>query len=247
MFIRRILAFSIFFLTIATLIICQNQNPKDTEVWEPEPSVVTPGNVASQPPSDAIVLFDGGNLNSWVHSDGGSAEWDLEDDHVIVKKGAGGIQTKQAFGSIQLHLEWRTPAVVEGESQGRGNSGLFLQERYEVQILDSYDNRTYSNGQAGSIYKQAIPLANPMRGPGQWQTYDIIYHAPSFSDDTTYESHPHVTVIHNGVLIQNHTKILGTTEYIGPPKVQAHEKAAIFLQDHGNPVAFRNIWVRELD
>ncbi|MDH3244994.1 MAG: DUF1080 domain-containing protein [Saprospiraceae bacterium] len=244
---RRALIVGISLLLVATLIICQNLNPKDTEVWEPEPEVVVPGVSSSDPPSDAIILFSGDDLDQWQHNDGRPVEWDLENGIAVVKKGTGDIRTKEAFGSIQLHIEWRTPKEIEGEGQGRGNSGLFLQERYEVQILDSYNNRTYSNGQAGSIYKQSIPLANTMRPPGEWQSYDIIYHAPSFEDDGTYAQHPYVTVLHNGVLIQDHVKILGTTEFIGPPKVAKHGKSSIMLQDHGNPVAFRNIWVRELD
>lgn len=233
-------------LLTASAVTCQD-DPKATEVWEPEPTIVDPGTTAHDPPSDAIVLLADGDASAWQHGPGEAVAWSFDDSGaLIVQKGNGAIKTKEAFGSIQLHMEWRTPEVIVGEGQGRGNSGLFLQERYEVQILDSYNNRTYSNGQAASIYKQAIPLANAMRGPGQWQTYDIIYHAPTFKDDNTYATHPYVTVIHNGVLVQNHTKIEGATAYIGAPKVERHGDAALMLQDHGNPVAFRNIWVRKL-
>jgi len=222
-----------------------SKDPKATEVWEPEPKVVTPG-ANGTAPSDAIVLFDGKSLNNWLGKDGNIAQWALNDGAMVAVKGTGDIKTKAAFGDIQLHIEWRTPAQVQGEGQGRGNSGIFFQERYELQILDSYNNRTYSNGQAGSIYKQSIPLVNASKGPGEWQTYDVIFIAPKFNEDGTQKASGRITVFHNGVLIQNNTEILGTTEYIGKPKVIAHGKASIKLQDHGNPTAFRNIWVREL-
>ncbi|SFE39932.1 protein of unknown function [Thermoflexibacter ruber] len=225
----------------------QNQpKPEATEVWEPEPKVVTPGD-GTKPPSDAIVLFDGKDFSNWVSAKDGSApKWTLKDGAMVVERGTGDIVTKQTFGDFQLHIEWRTPDKVEGEGQGRGNSGIFLQERYEVQVLDSYQNRTYSNGQAGSLYKQSIPLVNACRKPGEWQTYDIIYTAPRFRWNGSLESPARVTVIHNGVLIQNNTVIHGTTEYIGTPKNIAHGKGGIRLQDHGNPVSYRNIWIREL-
>jgi hypothetical protein len=156
------------------------------------------------------------------------------------------VKTKQAFGDIQLHIEWRTPAKVEGEGQGRGNSGIFLSEKYELQVLDSYNNRTYSNGQAGSIYKQAMPMVNASKPPGEWQTYDVVFIAPKFNQDGSLKTAGRITVFHNGVLIHHNTEIKGTTEYIGKPKVVAHDKGSIVLQDHGNPTSFRNIWVREL-
>ncbi len=220
-------------------------DPKLTEVWKPEPQVVTPGK-GGAPPSDAIVLFDGSSFDEWEHTDGSEVSWKLEDHAMIVQKESGAIRTKRRLGSVQLHIEWRTPGEVVGESQGRGNSGIFLQSVYELQVLDSYNNRTYSNGQAGSIYKQTMPLVNASRGPGEWQVYDIIYHAPTFLNGLEYEKHPYITVFHNGVLIQDHTKILGSTQYKGSPIVRQHGKGALMLQDHGNPVAFRNIWVREL-
>lgn len=223
--------------------------PEMTEIWDPEVRVVTPGKTPMDPPSDAIVLFDGVDLDrEWTNSEGGKPEWIVADGCVTVKKGTGVIKTKRVFGDCQLHIEWRTPAEVVGESQGRGNSGIFLQELYEVQVLDNYNNRTYRNGQAGSIYKQYAPLVNACKPPGEWQTYDIIYTAPRFNEDGTYFTPPMVTVLHNGVLVQNHVKLRGPTEYIGIPEysVKKHGPASLVLQDHGNPVSFRNIWIREL-
>lgn len=221
-------------------------DPKETEVWEPEPEIVTPGKTPGAPPSDAIILFDGKDLDSWVDKDGKKARWSVSDDAMTVVKGTGDIKTKQAFGDIQLHIEWRTPAKVEGDGQGRGNSGIFFCEKYELQVLDSYNNRTYSNGQAGSIYKQAIPMVNASRGPGEWQVYDVVFIAPSFNQDGTLNKPGRITVFHNGVLIHHYTEIKGTTEYRGQPKVIAHGKGSLRLQDHGNPTSFRNIWVREI-
>lgn len=220
--------------------------PELTEVWEPEPAVVTPG-VGMAPPSDAIVLFDGSDLSAWQHQDGRDAEWTVADGAMTVEPKTGDIQTRKGFGDVQLHLEWRTPADVESESQGRGNSGVFLQGLYEVQVLDSYNNRTYSNGQAASLYKQHIPLVNASRGPGEWQNYDIVFKAPRFGDDGGLVSPAFVTVFHNGVLVQNHVELKGPTIYRGYPEYQAHaDRLPLMLQDHSNPVSFRNIWVREL-
>lgn len=223
----------------------QIKDPKATEVWEPEPRKVNPGQ-GMTPPSDAIVLFDGTNFNEWTTPKGGEPGWKLDGGAMTVVKGTGGVQTKREFGDVQLHIEWRTPAVVEGKGQGRGNSGVFLQGIYEVQVLDSYNNRTYSNGQAGSIYKQYMPLVNASRGPGEWQTYDIIYKAPVFNKDGIKVASGTLTVLHNGVLIQNNIEIKGNTPYIGLPQNEAHGKGPLFLQDHSNPVSYRNIWVREL-
>ncbi len=242
-----------------------------TEFWTPQPPVVSPGKEISnnyvKPPSDAIILFDGKDLSKWekapdknvlvegkdmskfVSSEGTHAEWIVKDGVIIVNKKAGDIQTKQSFGDFQLHIEWRIPKDIEGESQLRGNSGVFLQNIYEVQILDSYNNITYGNGQAGSIYKQTAPLVNAMRPPGEWNIYDIIYTAPTFKEDGTYRTKPLVTILHNGVLIQNNTIILGTTPYVGLPQVKKHDKGPIRLQAHGDdsaPISFRNIWIREL-
>ena len=221
-------------------------DPKATEVWEPVPRVVTPG-VGSAAPSDAIVLFNGTNLSEWQGTDGTPPKWKVADGAATVVKDAGGIRTKRAFGDSQLHIEWRTPAKVEGDGQNRGNSGVFLQERYEVQVLDSYNNRTYSNGQAGSVYKQHIPLVNASRKPGEWQSYDIFFRAPRFADDGTVVTPGSMTVVHNGVLVQDHVEIKGTTANVGKQSYQKHNaKEPIMLQDHGAPVSYRNIWIREL-
>ena len=223
--------------------------PEMTEIWEPEIELVTAGETPMDAPSDAIVLFDGIDLSrEWTSQDGGEPQWIVEDGAVTVKRGTGVIKTKRVFDDFQLHIEWRSPSEVIGESQGRGNSGIFLQERYEVQVLDNYENRTYRNGQAGSLYKQHAPLVNATKKPGEWQTYDIIYTAPRFKDDGTYFTPPMVTVLHNGVLVQNHVKLRGPTEYIGIPEysVEEHGPGSLMLQDHGNPVSYRNIWIREL-
>jgi hypothetical protein len=223
----------------------QTMPPEATEVWEPQPPIVTPG-ALTEPPSDAIVLFDGSDFDEWEHLDGTPVKWKLEDGAMVVVGGTGDIRTKRNFEDVQLHLEFRTPAEVVGEGQGRGNSGVFLQSTYEVQVLDNYNNKTYSNGQVGSIYKQTIPLANPSRPPGEWQTYDIIYTAPEFNDDGIKVRSAYVTVLLNGVVVQNHTEIRGTTPYIGLPKNPPHGALPLRLQDHSNPTAFRNIWIREL-
>ncbi|HOY51207.1 MAG TPA: DUF1080 domain-containing protein [Prolixibacteraceae bacterium] len=223
--------------------------PEMTEVWEPEVQVVTPGRLPGEAPSDAILLFDGIDLaEEWTDAKGNAPGWKVEDGVVTVVRGAGEIRTKRKFSDFQLHIEWRSPAEVSGESQGRGNSGVFLQENYEVQILDNYHNRTYRNGQAGSLYKQYPPLVNVCRPPGEWQSYDIIYTAPSFRKDGTFREPPKVTVLHNGVVVQNGVSLRGPTEYIGIPEytVVPHGPGSIVLQDHGNPVSFRNIWIREL-
>lgn len=212
----------------------------------PEPKVVSPGAVASAPPSDAIVLFDGKDLSRWTGKDGGPAKWDVKDGVATVNK-TGAITTKQEFGDMQLHLEWATPAEVKGEGQGRGNSGVFLNNRYEVQILDSYNNKTYVNGQAGSIYKQHPPLVNASRKPGEWQTYDIIFRAPAFDDQGKVTKPARITVLHNGVLVQDHAEVLGTTSHDKAPQYEKHPaRQPISLQDHGDPMRFRNIWVRPL-
>lgn len=240
---------SLFLAIIAlsiSLLNAQITDPKASEVWEPEPRVVVPGETAHDAPSDAIILLDGTTTDAWQHSDGSAVKWDLKDGILTVQKGTGAIFTKENFEDCQLHIEWRSPAVIEGEGQGRGNSGVFFQNRYEVQVLDSYNNRTYSNGQAGSIYKQHVPLVNAMRPTGEWQTYDIIFTAPRFNTDGIKVSSGYLTVIHNGILIQNHVEIKGTTEYIGMPKNEAHGPAPIQLQDHSNPVSYRNIWLRKL-
>ena len=238
-----ILLASLFF---SALIFSQEWEPVLTEKWEPVPPVVTPGE-GTAPPSDAIILIDGTDMDKWESVTGGEVKWEFEDGILTVVKETGAIQTRQGFGDIQLHIEWRAPAEVVGEGQGRGNSGIFLQGRYEVQVLDCYDNITYPNGQAGSVYKQHIPLVNACRPPGEWQAYDIIYIAPRFKEDGTLFTPATLTVLHNGILIQNHVSIKGATEYIGLPTYKPHDlKQPIQLQDHGNPVSYRNIWIREL-
>ena len=215
-------------------------DPAATAVWEPVPPIIGPG-APGAPPSDAIVLFDGTDLSEWT------GDWNVEDGAVTVVDGAGSLTTKRRFGDVQLHIEWRTPSVVEGQGQDRGNSGVFLMEHYEVQVLDSYENETYVNGQAGAIYKQHIPLVNPTRPPGVWQSYDIIFMAPRFSADGAVEQPATFTVLLNGVLIQNHVTVRGTTVNAGEPAYEGHAaKEPFMLQDHSNPVSYRNIWVREL-
>jgi hypothetical protein len=226
------------------------QLAEETEVWHPVPAVVTADEGAA--PSDAQVLFDGSSLDQWQSVDGGEAKWDITNGVLVVKPQTGDIRTKESYCDAQIHLEWMAPTKVNGAdgkelvSQARNNSGIFLQERYEIQILDSYENKTYPNGQAGSVYKQTIPLVNSSRKPGVWQTYDIIFTAPRFDAEKNLESPGNVTVLHNGVVVQNHTEILGKTEWIGKPAYEAHGCAPIRLQDHGNPVSFRNIWIRKL-
>ncbi|MDX1945174.1 MAG: DUF1080 domain-containing protein [Pirellulaceae bacterium] len=206
-------------------------------LW-PEPAVVDPG--SGGPPSDAIVLFGGENLDGWSGGD----KWKIEEG--IATAAGGGITTKEKFGDCQLHLEFATPAEVKGSGQGRGNSGVYLMGRYEVQILDSYDNATYFDGQCASIYKQTPPIVNACRKPGEWQTYDIIFTAPRFNDDGTVKTPCYVTVLQNGILVQNHFELLGGTSFTEPPKYSKHaDREPISLQFHGNPVRFRNIWLRE--
>lgn len=236
----------------------QNQYPEPepmrpgmSEYWTPQPKVVTPGDIrTNSAPSDAIVLFDGRDLLAWKSAKtDGPAEWTVHDGVFTVDKKKGDIVTRQEFGNFQLHLEWCVPEGITGTSQARGNSGVFLQNMYEIQILDNYGNETYVNGQAGSVYKQTPPLANAMRKPGEWNVYDIIYSAPVFKEDGTYRVPPRVTVIQNGVVLQDNTTILGTTEYIGSPKVIPHGAGPIRLQSHGDksaPISFRNIWIREM-
>jgi hypothetical protein len=233
--------------------------PQDTEVWEPVPKVVMPGSTDSAPPSDAIVLFDGNNLNEWVSAqDGLPANWIVANGVMTVNKapGVGNIQTKRTFRNYQLHIEWKIPDNITGTDQARGNSGVFLASTgpgdagYELQVLDSYNNKTYVNGQAGSIYKQGIPLANPNRKPGEWQTYDVVWTAPIFNPDGSLKAPAYVTVFFNGVLVQNHFELKGQTLYIGQPFYKKYDTAPIKLQahgDHSEPISFRNIWVRELN
>ena len=231
--------------------------PADTEAWTPVPPVVTPGLSVTDAPSDAIRLLDGSNLNEWVNTkDKSAAGWTLADGIMTVNKPVGNIETKRRFKNYQLHMEWRIPSNITGTDQGRGNSGVFLASTgggdagYELQILDSYQNKTYVNGQVGSIYKQGIPLANASRKPGEWQTYDVVWTAPVFDGGGAVTSPASVTVFHNGVLVQDHFVLKGETRYIGAPVyAPAYDRAPIKLQAHGDksePISFRNIWVREL-
>lgn len=225
------------------------KDPKTTEVWKPEPKVVAPGKTNTDAPSDAIILFDGTTGSKWQHKDGSDAKWTVADKAFTVKPGSGDIQSKQKFGDCQLHIEWRVDPNVTGDGQNRGNSGIFLMGRYEVQVLDNYNNinKTYVNGQAGSIYKQYPPLVNACKAPGEWQTYDIIFTAPRFSDNGSVITPAHITVLQNGILVQNNSTVWGNTVYIGSPTYEKHDaKEPISLQDHGNLTSYRNIWVREL-
>ena len=224
--------------------------PEETEIYKPVPPVVNPFDPIKKAPSDAIVLFSGDNLDNWISSrDSTAAKWIVNNDgSMTVNNKTGDIQTVQNFGSIQLHLEWKSPAEVQGKGQSRGNSGVFLNGLYEVQVLDNNDNDTYVNGQVGSIYKQHVPLAMASVPTGEWNTYDIVYHAPEFNDAGDKIKSGTVTVLHNGVLIQDNVEIKGTTPYIGWPKNPAHGKGPLRLQDHADNsrVSYRNIWVREL-
>lgn len=229
--------------------------PADTEVWAPEPRVVTPGATNSDAPSDAIVLFAGKNLDEWVsNATGQPAAWTVEDGGIFtVNKRAGDIKTKRAFKNFQLHVEWRIPLGITGTSQSRGNSGVFLGHLgnmgYELQVLDSYENKTYVNGQAGSVYKQSPPLVNAARKPGEWQTFEVIWTAPTFKPDGSLATPAHETVFYNGVLVQNDFVLKGVTKNAGVPEYKAHGALPILLQAHGDPsapVSFRNMWLREL-
>ena len=223
--------------------------PAATEIWEPKPSIVSVDG-ANKIPSDAIVLFNGNNFNEWTSSaDSTAVKWNLNSDKsMTVKDKTGNIQTKRNFGSVQLHIEWRSSKEIRANGQNRSNSGVFLQNRYEVQVLDNNNNDTYVNGQVGSVYKQAIPLTMASSKTGNWNSYDIIYHAPKFDRKGDVSKLATITVLHNGVLIQDHFTITGTTENIGWPKNNTHGKAPIKLQDHedNSGVSYRNIWLREL-
>lgn len=204
------------------------------------PPVIDPGETNHSPPSDATVLFDGTDMSAWKNAE----TWTVSDG--IVAVGSKKIESKEEFGDCQLHVEWSAPTPAKGKGQGRGNSGIFLMNRYEIQILDSFDNVTYHDGQAGAIYKQTPPSVNAMRQPGQWNTYDIFWTAPRFDESGSLVSPAYITAVHNGVLILNHFELKGDTPYNRAPKYTAHSpKGPIGIQDHGNPVKFRNIWVRE--
>jgi hypothetical protein len=259
---------NLFFLLLLMLFINsyaqQKGDPKLTEIWSPVPKVIIPGKtVIIDAPSDAIILFrEKKDTINWVSKKGKPFNWQADENSITVvpfaedaeysteekqRNAVQGLQTKQAFGDCQLHIEWRSPAVVKGDGQGRGNSGVLFMGRYELQILDSYNNLTYSNGQAGSVYKQYMPMVNVCRPPGEWQSYDIIFIAPQFKNDSTLKSPARMTVFQNGVLIQNNVELWGSMQFIGIPKYEVHAaKEPLLLQDHRNPVSFRNIWIREL-
>jgi hypothetical protein len=243
-FLRRIGMLSSFIALCGVALVSEQafaqQEYKSGKVW-PEPKVIEPGKTDDQPPADAIVLFDGKDLSEWE----GAERWRIADGVATVR--GGGIQTKRSFGDCQLHIEWASPERVQGSGQGRGNSGVYIMGRYEIQVLDSYNNHTYPDGSAGALYKQQPPLVNASRKPGEWQSYDIIFKAPRFEKNGKLAKPGYVTVLHNGVLIQNHTEIEGTTAWDRAPAYEAHpEKQPLQLQDHGNPVRYRNIWIREL-
>lgn len=258
-FVKRVAGLSAIMMTCVLLGYSQEKEtakPEETEYYSPVPPVVTPGASFSDAPSDAIILFDGKNLNQWMSTkDSTAAQWTVGDNAMTVNKASGDIQTKKTFTDYQLHIEYRIPANITGSGQARGNSGIFLAALpwgaggYELQVLDNYKNPTYVNGQAGSIYKQTVPLVNACRKPGEWQTYDVIWTAPQFNNHGVLTSLARVTVFHNGILVQNNTTVLGDTPYIGQPSYRKHGPAPIKLQAHGDksePISYRNIWVRIL-
>lgn len=230
--------------------------PEETEVWQPVPAVVTPGATCGAAPSDAIILFNGKNEDEWESvADKTPAKWVVANGVLTVNKSAGSIETRRTFKNYQLHIEWKIPADIAGSGQARGNSGVFLastgpgDDGYELQVLDAYNNKTYVNGMAGSLYKQSIPLVNAARKPGEWQTYDVIWTAPVFNEDGSLKTPAYATVFFNGVLVENHFQLQGQTLYIGKPFYKAYDRAPIKLQAHGDkskPISFRNIWVRDL-
>ena len=252
MAILRIAVAGLALLPLSMTLAQQRPEPKDTEVWAPEPARVAPG-ASDAAPSDAVVLFGGKDLAEWVSSNdsGKPAGWTVEDGAFTVRGGSGDIQTRRSFTDYQLHIEWRAPASSSGSGQGRGNSGVFLASTgkgsgYELQILDCVDNKTYINGQAASIYKQHTPLVNACAATGEWQRFDVIWTAPRFGADGKLVSPAYVTALHNGVLVQNHVVLQGESLHVGKPTYRRHGALPIRLQDHGDAVSFRNVWVRPL-
>ena len=243
-----ILAFMIVVVSVPAVFAQTPAGPGPFLPPKNEPPIVTPGKNNSDPPSDAVVLFDGKDLSHWRGTkEGTELRWEVRDGYVEVVPKTGDISTRDEFGDCQLHIEWATPAEVKKDGQGRGNSGVFLMQRYEVQVLDSYQNKTYFHGQAGSIYRQYAPLVNASRRPGEWQTYDIIFKAPRFDEEGRVTERARITVLHNGVLIQNNVEIYGSTDDKKPALYIAHGPAApLTLQNHGDPVRYRNIWIRKL-
>lgn len=238
---KRVSLLAIAAIACGTTAVWALQKWESGIIW-PEPKVVTPGDAPGAPPSDAIVLFDGKDLSKWVKGE----TWEIKDGYAITRKGD--IKTKDSFGDCQLHIEFATPEKVSGSGQGRGNSGIFLSDRYELQVLDSYNNKTYFEGQCGSIYNQMPPMVNVCKKPGEWQSFDIIYTAPRFETDGKLKTPGYITVLQNGVVVQNHHEIQGETFFDRPPSYKAHPvKQPIHLQFHGNTTMFRNIWIREIE
>ena len=223
----------------------QAWSPESTEWYYPVPEKVIPGN-GNVPPSDAIILFDGTDLSQWQSADGSEAKWNIVDDAMVVESGTGAIATKEYFGDCQLHIEFKSPEPNGSNGQNRGNSGIFLQDTYEVQVLDGDNNPTYVNGMVGSIYKQSAPSVNAYTKNGEWQVYDIYWKAPVFNSQEGLESPAMITVVLNGVVVQNNYILKGDTPYTGLPKYKAHGRLPISLQDHWSGVAYRNIWIRNL-
>ncbi len=256
---RKALVLAGLLITVAITIEGLDHHKKNVEDWpihdktRPRPPVVDPGSAGApqksgQPPSDAIVLFDGTDLSKWESVNGGPAKWKVENGYFEVVAKTGGLRTKQGFGDSQIHVEWMAPDPASGQDQNRGNSGVFPMGFYEIQVLDSYKNDTYPDGQASALYGQYPPLVNASRPPGQWQTYDIIFHGPKFAEDGTLLAKARVTVFHNGVLTQDNVELTGPTTHKARPPYKAHaKKLPLELQDHSHPVRFRNIWLRELN
>ena len=242
----------VFALTAFSLAALAQDKWKIHDMDRPQPKIVDAGipstqDQAGRPPSDAIVLFGGKDLSQWVGRDGSAPRWKVENGYMETVRGSGMIFTRQPFGDCQLHVEWATPVPPIGTSQGRGNSGIYLMGKYEMQVLDSYENKTYPDGQAGAIYGQYPPLVNASRPPGQWQSYDVIFRGPRFDASGKVVRPATMTLLHNGVLVQDHMELTGPTEHkVRVPYAQHPEKLPIGLQDHANPVRFRNIWLREL-
>ena len=251
MMIRFAVPVALFLMTMSTTSSAQAQGKwPPNSMDRPRPPVVDPGpeHPPVPPPADAIVLFDGKSLSAWAGDSGAPARWAVRDGYMEVAPGTGAIQTKRSFGSVQLHVEWAAPSPPKGEGQDRGNSGVFLMGHYEIQVLDTWHNLTYADGMAGAVYGQTPPLVNASRAPGQWQTYDIVFHRPAFDRSGKVVTPARVTVLQNGVLVQDNTEITGWTVHAEVAKYQPHaDRLPLVLQDHAHPVRYRNIWVRELN
>jgi hypothetical protein len=259
-FVPGLMVLGIFFAFLCSVLDGQTRpaDLRSPDKWQihdpnrPQPSIIEPATASSQEqagraPSDSVVLFDGKDLSHWRSGSGEAAKWKVENGYMEAVRGTGTIATRQAFGDCQLHVEWSAPAPSKGEGQERGNSGVFLMGIYELQVLDCYQNKTYPDGQAAAIYGQYPPLVNACRPPGQWQSYDIIFHRPLFATDGKLVRPARMTVLHNGVLVQDNVELTGPTAHKQRPPYKQHaDKLPIALQDHGDPVRFRNIWLREL-